>query len=589
MPMPTDRAAQPVKSGVLTDLAQASALWFGDAVAQRIPVEGGWAKRTFTELHEAVTRVARVLHAAGVRQGDRVALQSATRAEWTVCDLAITRIGAICVPVYPTSTRDQIAWVLNDSGSIAVIAETAEQVALVGELADVRLVFGIDVATTWCGPLAELIDSGDAEATEDLPDVAVAEDDPFTIVYTSGTTGNPKGCVLSHRNISAVVAMLRGLTDLGRGDVVFAYLPLAHLLTRMLQLFCLHTGATIAYSRGDIHGIVGELNEVAPTHLPSVPTLFEKVYSVVRARVAARGDAERAEFEESVALGLAVRGARERGEPVSEENERRFAAADERLFSLVRAAFGSRIKQALTGGAPIAPEIVEFFSACGVPVYEAYGLTESSAVISANVPGAWRVGTVGRPVSGVEVRIAEDGEIQARSAGIFSGYWRDETATAETIVDGWLRTGDLGTLDEDGFLSITGRKKDIIITSAGKNLTPANIENDLRQTRFIEQAVMLGDRRPYPVALIALDEDAVTGAGIDVGDPAWRADARLRDLIADDVARVNASYSPPERIRDFAIVPEPFTIAAGELTPTFKVRRDVVAQRYADLVASLYS
>ena len=501
---------------VVGDLASRAASRFGSTVAQRY-ADG--RTTSFAELAVEVDRLAAGLYASGVRPGDRVVLLSSTRPEWTLSDLAIARLGAICVPAYPTGSARQTAWVVEDSGARVAIVETESHAQQVAALDHVVRIDALD-RVAQDGP---------------LPPVETRADDPFTIVYTSGTTGNPKGCVLTHANVMSVVAALRDLGDAGPGDVVFAYLPLAHLLTRMLQLFCLETGATIAYSSGDIRNVMAELRVVAPTYLPSVPALFEKVYDVVQQ-----------------------------------------LPADEALAENVRAAFGGRVRHAITGAAPIAPEVLEFFFACGVPVFEGYGMTESSAVISVNTPEATRIGTVGRPVPGVEVRIAADGEVLARSAGVMAGYWNNPAATASTVVDGWLHTGDLGSVDEDGFLSITGRKKDIIITSAGKNLTPANLEADLRRMPGISQAVMLGDRRPYPVALITLEPQL---------DPR---DSSVRTHIEQAVASVNAQYAPPERIRDFALLDKDFTVEDGELTPTLKVRRDVVAERYREVVDALY-
>jgi len=580
----------------LTELAASAAHQFGDAVAQRFLVDGEWRQRSFVELHDVVAAIARVLHEGGVRPGMRVALLCATRPEWTICDLAITRLGAVCVPIYPTSSTGQIQWVLRDSAATAVVAETAqhlEQIAqLRDELPDLRLVWGIEAFSTLGAALADLTAAPGptAGASTGLPQVEADPDEVFTIVYTSGTTGNPKGCMFTHANVSTIVATLQRMTETAPVDVLFAYLPLAHLLTRMLQVYALHTGAAIAYSSGNIRAILGELAEVAPTHLPSVPTLFEKIYSVVTAQITAEGNIDRAGLAGLVELGLRVRNARDHGGTLTEEDARRFAEADERLFAPVRAAFGGRLKAALTGAAPIAANILEFFFAAGVPIFEAYGMTESTAIISANTPGAWRAGTVGRPVPGVDVRIAEDGEVCARSAGVFPGYWHNEAATAQTIVDGWLHTGDLGALDADGFLQITGRKKDMIITSAGKNITPANLENDLRQSSRIAEAVMLGDHRPYPVALIVLEPEqlAVWAEHGETDDDAWVRDEELHGILAVEIDAVNARYSPPERIRAFAVLPAPFTIESGELTPTFKVRRAVVAQHYAQVVDSLY-
>ncbi|WP_338185544.1 AMP-dependent synthetase/ligase [Jatrophihabitans sp.] len=377
-----------------------------------------------------------------------------------------------------------------------------------------------------------------------------------TIMYTSGTTGNPKGCQISHANWRAMLDAIEEIGSLGPGSVVYVYLPLAHMFTRMVQIVALELGATMAYSGGDIRRVIDELAAVRPTHLPSVPRLFEKVYAVVTTAVGATAD----------------------------------PGPD--LRQAVRAAFGGRVEQALTGAAPIAPEILEFFAACGVPIYEAYGMTEATAVITANRPGAVKFGTVGQPVTGVEVRITADGEVCSRSAGTFTGYWSNPEATAELVIDGWLHTGDLGALDEDGYLRITGRKKDIIITAAGKNLTPANLETELRRSRWISHAVMCGDRRPHPVVLITLDAEellpwaAERGLGEDLA--ALSRLPAVHDLVRAALDEANARYAPPERIRDFAVLPNDFSIDAGELTPTLKIKRAVITARYADVVDGLY-
>jgi long-chain acyl-CoA synthetase len=579
----------------LCQLAEWAARTHGNAAAQQYRSGDGWQERSFVELAAAVREVAAGLRATGVGAGDRVALLAETSPQWTVCDLAILSAGAICVPIYPTSSAAEIGWVLADSGARLLILQSDEHAAKVArireKLPDLQTVVGIQtIPVADVTSLDDLVESG--AAYQEFPAPQVDPDLAATIVYTSGTTGNPKGCQLSHNNLRVILDSLEAVTSLGRGDVIYAYLPLAHLFTRMVQIVALERGAILAYTGGDIRAVITELSEIKPTHLPSVPRLFEKVYGFVTAHLAGASAPDRAAFNAAVALGTRVRASRERGEPISAQDAASYDEADRRLFSLVRDAFGGRVREALTGAAPIAPEILEFFFACGVPIYEAYGMTEATAVITANRPGVVRFGTVGQPIEGVDVRISDDGEICSRSGGTFIGYWRNDKATAEMIVDGWLHTGDLGAIDDDGFLRVTGRKKDIIITSGGKNLTPANLENDLRRCRWIAHAVMCGDRRPYAVALITLDAEEVlpwareNGLSEDLADLS-RSD-EMRALLKQVVDDANAGYAPPEQIRAFHVLPADFSVETGELTPTLKVRRTVVAQRHASTLDALY-
>ncbi len=565
------------------ELSGWAAARYGDAVATRHPVFGAMS---YVELDAAVRELAAGLAALGVRRGDHVAILAETRPEWTVCDLAIAWLGAVCVPVYPTNSVDECAWVLGDSGARLVICENAEHLAKVAAVQDSLPALDLVVAMTDGLGVPSLADV--RAAGGGVEPVSVDPATANTIVYTSGTTGPPKGCVLSHRNWRTSLDAIEACTTLGPGDVIYVYLPLAHLFARMVQLTAFECGATLHYFGGDIRQVVAELATVRPTHLPSVPLLFEKVYRTVLAYAA--GSEER--MAAAVEVGLRVRAAREAGEPVSDVDAAAFDQADERLFSLVRTAFGGRVREALTGAAPIAPEILEFFFACGVPIYEAYGMTESTALISANRPGNVRFGSVGRPLPGIEVRTAADGEVLARGPNVFAGYHNNSAGTAEMLAGGWLHTGDLGVLDDDGYLTINGRKKDIIITAGGKNLTPANLENDLRQSRWISHAVMLGDRRPYPIALIALDPEEITVWARDRGlppDPATLAgDPDVLAMIQSEVDRANDRYAPPERIRRFAVLERELSIESGELTPTLKVRRTVVNERYAELIDALY-
>ncbi|MCO1577395.1 AMP-dependent synthetase/ligase [Crossiella sp. SN42] len=531
----------------IAELAVWAGATYGDAPALRFHRDGDWQEMSYAELAGAVRATADGLTSIGIGPGDRVAVLAETCPEWTVADLAIASVGAVLVPVYPTNSAPECAWVLGDSGAKLVLCGSAEQVDRVAALRpELPLLQHIVAFTETPGAvsLAELRARGVRAAP--------AEPELNTIIYTSGTTGPPKGCLLTERNWRASLTAIGPLVRVGPGDVMFLYLPQAHLFARIVQFLTLSHGATLGFFRGDIRQLLPDLAALRPTILPSVPRLFEKVHSTVQG------------------LGL----------------------PPEQVPEMVRAALGGRLREGLSGAAPIAPAVLEFFADCGIPVYEAYGMTESTALISGNHPGAWKFGTVGRPFPGIEVRIAEDGEVLARGENVFPGYHNNPAATAETVVDGWLHTGDLGALDEDGFLRITGRKKDIIITAGGKNLTPANLENDLRGCRWISQAVMHGDRRPYPVALITLDPEELPHLARELdltGEPAeLAAHPKVRAVIEQVVEQANANYAPPERIRRFALLGNDFSVETGELTPTLKLRRAVVADRYAAELDALY-
>ncbi|MGI5528891.1 AMP-dependent synthetase/ligase [Streptomyces syringium] len=580
--------------GTLAVFVEEAARRYGELPALRFRSPGGdWTEVGYDGLRETVRSVGRGLVALGVRPDDRVAVLAETRPEWTYAHFAILAAGAVVVPVYPTAGADELAWVLGDSAATVVICEDATQAARVealrAKLPELRHVVRMEggatvplLRTLPRAPLADLLARSAHRTGDDL----------CAIVYTSGTTGLPKGCRLTHGNFAAVQDATDDLIEGGPGDTTYLYLPLAHLLAQLIQLTCLGQGGTLCYFGGRIENVVAELAEVRPTHLPSVPRLFEKVHATVASLAESRGQGGRDRFGAAVRTGVEVAELRARGEEPTGALRAAWQAADESLFSLVRAAFGGRLRWALTGGAPIAPQTMDFLRACGIRVFEGYGMTESAGVISLNHPGAVRYGTVGRPVRGCEVRIAEDGEVLARGPGVFSGYHANPAATEQALdPDGWLRTGDLGSLDADGFLRITGRKKDLIITSGGKNLTPSLVEAALQQSRWISRAVMIGDARPYPVALITLDAEEIAAwarsEGLDPGrGHAGHPLVRARCQEAVDAA--NAQVAGPARIRAFTILEEDFTVGGGELTPTLKLRRSAIANRYAAEIDALY-
>ena len=581
-------------------LPAAAAARYGDRVAARHRVGDEWQSLSYAEVGAAIQEIALGLADLGVGPGDRVAIIAETRLEWTLVSYGISAAGAVVVPVYPTNSPRECAWVLGNSGATAVVCENAGQAAKVaevrGDLPTLKHVITIDddgaQADLALAAVRDRAADGDTDALAERQ-AAVTPDDPYTIIYTSGTTGPPKGVVLTHRNAMSVCEMVQELGIVDEGEITYLYLPLAHAFALTSQLSSYGLGTAIVYFGGDTKQILGELIETKPTYMPSVPRVFEKLYTAAMKMQEAGSEEDQERFRQAVKLGVEVRRRRERGEDVPAEMEQAFAQADERLYARVRGLFGDNINQAVTGAAPIAAEILEFFYACGVIVLEGWGMTETTAVGTVNMPDALKFGTVGRPMPGVEIRIAEeDGEILVRGPNIFKEYWDNPEATAETLVDGWLHTGDVGTLDEDGFLSITGRKKDIIITAGGKNLTPANIENDLKQSRFISQVVMHGDRRPYPVALITLDAEEIgpwaeeKGLSPDLSELAE--EEAVQELVQSELDRANAHYAQVEQIKRFTILDRDLTIEDGELTPTLKVKRAVVNERYAERFDALY-
>lgn len=573
------------------------------ALRFRSPDGDGWRTRTYRELGTEVRAVGRALLGLGVAAGERVAVLAETRPQWTYTHFGVLAVGAVVVPVYPTAGEEELAWVLSDSEAVVVVCDDGRQArrveALREELPALRGVVLMDeldgrgsgsgsgLAVGWGSGSGSASGSAAALEAELLARAAaVTPGADASIVYTSGTTGLPKGCRLTHGNLGAIQDATLPLIKGGPGDSTYLYLPLAHLLAQLIQYTTLLEGGELCYFGGRIEDVLAELAEVAPTHLPSVPRLFEKLHAVVLS-LAESEEGGRERLEEAVRVGVLAADGR-----LPEERRAEWEAAEKSLYSLVRGAFGGRLKWALTGGAPIAPATLDFLRACGIAVFEGYGMTESGGVISLNHPEAVRYGTVGRPIAGCEVRIAEDGEVLARGPMVFPGYHGNEAATADALdPEGWLHTGDLGELDADGYLSITGRKKELIITSAGKNLTPTEVEFAVQRSRYVSRAVLIGDRRPYPVALITLDAEEVTAwagrKGLDLGPTPARHPA-VHALIEAAVTEANATVSRPARVRAFHILPEDFTIEAGTLTPTLKLRRAVVAERYAGEIAGLY-
>jgi long-chain acyl-CoA synthetase len=586
-------------SRTIADLLALAARQYVDRVALRHKRDGAWQDVTYAEVGEIVSEVGRGLIALGTEPGERVCILANTRPEWTYCDFAISAAGATVVPIYPTNSPEECEWVVGNSEARAVVCEDASQVAKIVAVRDRLPQLHTIVVIDPAGDVADAISldevrergRGVEQARLEERTGAVGPQDAFTFIYTSGTTGPPKGCVLSHGNYRDVLNMCQSIGVVEGQESVYLFLPLAHAFALLIQLLVIDAGGTIAYFGGDPKQIVPELGEVRPTYFPSVPRIFEKIYTLASTSI--RQELSDEQFEAMVAMGVQVRNLQVQGRPVPDELQQTFDTADEQVFAGVRKIFGGRLRQAVTGAAPIAREILEFFYACGVPVLEGYGMTETATVATYSTIEAHRFGTVGRALPGVEARIADDGELLLRGANIFQGYYRNDDASFGAIVDGWLHTGDLGSIDEDGYVSITGRKKDIIITAGGKNLTPANIENDLKQSRWVSQAVMYGDRRPYPVVLITLDPEEIGPWASEQGLPTEMAalsrEPKVHALVGSVVDKVNQRYAQVEQVKRFAILDHDLSQETGELTPTLKVKRNVVNEKYAAIFDSLYA
>ncbi|MEU2170715.1 AMP-dependent synthetase/ligase [Micromonospora chersina] len=550
---------------------------------------------TCRQFRDDVLALARGLVAAGVEPGARVALMSRTRYEWTLVDYAVWTVGAVTVPVYDTSSAEQLAWILADSGAVACVVETSAHAAMLSGVRD-RLPGLGQVWQIDAGDLVQVAARGRAVDDEQVEARrgAVSGADVATIVYTSGTTGRPKGCVLTHRNIGLdvgnAVAALPELFHERASTVLF--LPLAHAFARMIQVGMVQTRATMVHS-ASMSGVMDQLRRYRPTFVLAVPRVFERMYN--RAQQKAIEKHQGRLF--AVADRVAVRYSRALDRPSGPGRLLRLARRvfDLLVYRKLRAALGGRCRVAIVGGAPLGERLGHFFRGAGLTPLEGYGLTETSPALTANRPSAMRIGTVGRPLPGVELAIADDGEILARGDVVFQGYWHNPAATDSAFTaDGWFRTGDLGSLDEDGYLRITGRTKEILVTAAGKHIVPAPMEDRVRADPLVSNCMLVGDAKPYAAALITIDPQAWQRWRTAHGHPRasvaeLRDDPALRGEIQAVLDRVNSSVSKAEAIKTFRILPQDFTEAHGELTPTLKIKREVVEQHCAAEIEALYA
>jgi long-chain acyl-CoA synthetase len=587
------------KSSTLADLLPLSAELYGGAPAIRFRQGDAWVDRSFDEVLETVRSLSLGLIELGIERGDKVSILANTRPEWTYVDFAALSAGAVVVPIYQTNSPEECQYVLENSDAKVVVVEDEEQMEKIRAVRD-RL------------PLLEQVvrmtgASEDAISLEDVADRGAARDaaewearwrevtpaDICTFIYTSGTTGPPKGCVISHGNYRAMLDMVNEASVVENEDVTYLYLPLAHSFALLIQLGSFDLGATLAYWERDPLKILPNLAELKPTYFPSVPRIFEKIYTAATSGMEKEGGIKKAIFDWSLGVGRRMREAERAGRSPGFLLRKQYEFADKRVLTKIRALFGGNLRLAVSGAAPISPEILRFFDAAGVLVLEGWGMTETSTAATVSTPDDFKVGTIGKPFPGCEVRIAEDGEILVKGPNVFQGYYKNDEATRETIVDGWLHTGDIGEIDSEGFIKITGRKKDIIITAGGKNITPANLENEMKQHPLVSQCVVVGDRKPYLVALITLDPEEAAAYASENGLPAdpekLAANPEIRREIEAHREKMNERFARVEQVKKLRILPHDLSQESGELTPTLKVKRAVVAQKHEQEIEALYA
>ncbi len=587
----------------LADMALAAAQGRTGA-ALRYKRDGRWVELSYPDFGARATAIAAGLIAIGIRPGDHVAILAGTIPEWTIADIGILCAGGVVVPVYFTNSPRECLHVLSHSGARAVFCEDDQQLAKINEIRAEcpQLEHVLALCETPQGdsamPLGELIRRGRDTAPEAVAAAHGARtvSDPATIVYTSGTTGPPKGCVITHGNVLATIRMYEAQLHLADDErpVVYMFLPLAHVLARVIELVTIQEGGTLAFWTGDPRRLLEDLAEVQPTHFPSVPRVFEKIHTAATVGVESSGPLQRRVFDWAMALGTRRARAAAEGRRPGAADRLLGPLADRLVFDKVHALFGGGLRRALTGAAPIGPDVIAFFDACGIPLLEGYGMTETCAAATLNTEEARRPGTVGRALDGAEVMIADDGEVLMRGPNITPGYHGDDDATAELFdPGGWLHSGDLGSIDADGYLSITGRKKDLIITSSGKNIGPTAIETRLQETRWISHAIVYGDNRPYLVALLTLDPEQVPALAERAGVPATdvqqlAGDPAVHALLQESVDEVNADFARIEQIKTFGVLDRDLAQTEGELTPTLKIRRSVIYERNRERFDALY-
>jgi long-chain acyl-CoA synthetase len=597
---PADEAT-PAESGskTIADLLPRSVERFGGSKAVMFKDDAGqWQTRTFTEVGDTVRRLSLGLMSLGIERGETVSILANTRPEWTYFDFAALTAGAVVAPIYQTNSPEECRYVLEDSDAKIVVVEDEEQ------MEKIRSVRGdcpkLEQVIRMTGSSDDAISMKDLETRGSELDTAdweqrwssVTPEDVCTLIYTSGTTGPPKGCVITHGNYRSMLDMVNSVSVMEEEELTYLFLPLAHSFAVLIQFGSFDLGAAIAYWEGDPLKIASNLVEVRPTYFPSVPRIFEKIYAGANAKADAAGGLTKVVFNWAIGVGKKVKAAEREGREPGPLLKAQYAIADRQVLSKIRGLFGGRLRLAVSGAAPINPEILRFFEAAGVLVLEGWGMTETSTAATISTPDDYKIGTIGKPFPGCEVRIADDGEILVKGPNVFQGYYKNEKATSETLVDGWLHTGDIGEMDSDGYLKITGRKKDIIITAGGKNITPANLEAEIKQHPLVSQCVVIGDRRPYLVALVTLDPDeAVSYAkqhDLPEDPEELAANPKVKAEIDAHVDQINRKFARVEQVKKIKILPHDLSQARGELTPTLKVKRAAVASEYEGEIDALY-
>jgi long-chain acyl-CoA synthetase len=581
-------------TGSLSDPVWANASSHPDTAIFSRRAQGGWLDVSAAEFARQVTGVAKGLIAAGVKHGDRVALLSATRYEWTLIDYATWSVGAVTVPIYETSSASQIQWILTDSEAVVAIAENAAHGAVV-ESARAEAPALQEIWQIEAGAVEQLTVLGQeiSDAEFDKRRTAVTADDLATLIYTSGTTGRPKGCKISHSNFLAelgqAVKVLDDLFDVN-GASTLLFLPLAHVFARIIQVGCVMMRVKVGHS-SDVKNLVADLGAFQPTFILSVPRVFEKVFNSASQK--AHADGKGKIFDAAADTAIAYSQALDKG-GASFVLKAKHALFDRLVYSKLRAVLGGKVEYAVSGGAPLGDRLGHFFRGIGVPVLEGYGLTETTAAVSVNLPDDIRVGTVGRPLPGVTVAVAADGELLFKSGQVMQGYWKNDEATAAAIdADGWFHTGDLGEFDVDGFIKITGRKKEILVTAGGKNVAPAVLEDQIRLHPLVSQCMVVGDGKPFIAALITIDPETVVPWATERGKPTDVAsltdDADLIAEVQKAVDEANGSVSHAEQIKKFSILPIDWTQESGELSLKLSLRRHIVMKNHEADVEALYA
>jgi len=591
--MSTPVVAEPGPALGLGDLPDVNAAAGPDRVAFSVRSGQGWTDVTTAQFAREVRELAKGLLAAGVRPGEAVGLMCRTRYEWTLSDFALWAAGAVPVPIYETSSPDQVQWILEDSGATGVIVESPSHLATVEKVRE-HLPGLRDVWTIDEGSLDELRGRA-GEVSDDALDAArsaVTRASVATIIYTSGTTGRPKGVELSHGNfLDLAENTAEKLADVVRapGASTLLFLPLAHVFARLIEVLCVVAVARVGHS-ADIKNLLPDLGGFHPTFVLAVPRVFEKIYNSTEAKAGSEGKGRI--FAIAAQTATAYSEALDRGRPPL-GLALKHAAFDRLVYAKIRAAMGGQIQYAVSGGAPLGTRLGHFFRGASITILEGYGLTETTAPATVNLPQRLKIGTVGPPLPGVSVRIEEDGEISIRGTNVFARYHHNEQATADAIKDGWFHTGDVGELDDDGYLRITGRKKELLVTAGGKNVAPAVLEDRLRAHPLISQCMVVGDGKPFIAALLTLDEEMLPGWAANHGLGALSADAARRNeqVLAEIQAAVdhaNAAVSKAESIRKWTILDTDFTEESGHLTPSLKLRRTVVMRDFGEEVEALY-